>query len=203
MTWVAVMVVVAIVLDQALKLYIRTHFMMGESREILPFFQLCFIENDGMAFGFGPNLQWFNKIFLTLFRIVVSGGLGWYLWRVADNRNLRTSYIIVVGLVLAGAFGNIIDCVFYGKLFGYETWFYGRVVDMLYFPLWTWPDWLPWLGGRVFFGPVFNLADSYITGGVIALLLFFRKEMDETFKLKMENGKLVESQKSKVESQTN
>ena len=187
LTWVAVLVVVAIALDQALKLYIRTHFQLGEAREVLPFFQLCFIENDGMAFGFGPNLQWFNKIFLTLFRIVVSGGLGWYLWRIAGNAQLRTSYIITVGLVLAGAFGNIIDCVFYGKLFGYETWFYGRVVDMLYFPLWTWPDWLPWLGGRVFFGPVFNVADSYITCGVIALLLFFRKEMDETFKLKVDN----------------
>ena len=114
----------------------------------------------------------------------VSGWLGPYLCRCAGTAQPRTLYIITVGLVLAGAFGNIIDCVFYGKLFGYETWFYGRVVDMLYFPLWTWPDWLPWLGGRVFFGPVFNVADSYITCGVIALLLFCRREMDDACRLK-------------------
>lgn len=175
LTWVAVLVVVAIALDQALKLYIRTHFQLGEAREVLPFFQLCFIENDGMAFGFGPNLQWFNKIFLTLFRIVVSGGLGWYLWRIAGNAQLRTSYIITVGLVLAGAFGNIIDCVFYGKLFGYETWFYGKVVDMLYFPLIH-----NAAGETLFFRPVFNLADSYITVAVFAIILFFRKDLNES-----------------------
>lgn len=172
--WVGVLVTAAVLLDQAVKLYIRTHFMLGESQEVLPFFYLCFIENDGMAFG----IEWFDKIFLTLFRIIVSGALGWYLWRIAGEAKLKTSYIVTVGMVLAGAFGNIIDCVFYGKLFGYETWFYGRVVDMLYFPLIT-----NQAGECLFFRPVFNVADSYITCAVIVLLLFFRKEMDETLKL--------------------
>lgn len=182
------LIAVAVILDQAVKLYIRTHFYEGEMREVLPFFFLTFIENDGMAFGMGPDWRWFDKIFLTLIRILVSGGLGWYIWRITKEVAVRTSYLVTIAFVMAGAIGNIIDCVFYGKLFGYETWFYGRVVDMLYFPLWTWPDWLPWFGGRIFFGPVFNIADSYITCSVIALLIFFQKEMDESLKkLKIKN----------------
>lgn len=176
------MIVLAVMIDQAVKLYIRTHFTEGEMHEVLPFFFLTFIENNGMAFGLGPNWKWFDKIFLTLIRILVSGGLGWYIWRIVEDAKVKTSYLVTLGFVMAGAIGNIIDCVFYGKLFGYETWFYGRVVDMLYFPLWTWPDWLPWIGGNVFFGPVFNIADSYITCSVIALLIFFQKEMDESIK---------------------
>ncbi|MCQ2311526.1 MAG: DUF4296 domain-containing protein [Paludibacteraceae bacterium] len=171
-------VVVAVVLDQLLKLYIHSHFMLGESREILPFFQLCYIENDGMAFG----IEWFNKIFLTFFRIAAVGLLGWYTHTLITKRETRTSYLAMVALVTAGALGNIIDCVFYGKLFGYAGWFYGRVIDMLYFPLIT-----DSAGECIFFQPVFNLADSCITVAVICILIWFRKDLDESLNKKTEN----------------
>lgn len=179
---VAAIVVAAVALDQALKLYVRTHFAYGESREILPFFQLCFVENNGMAFG----IEWADKIFLTLFRLVAVGLLSWYLHRLihpkmqVDGTSVtpaRTSYLAMVSLVTAGAIGNIIDCVFYGQLFGYSNWFYGRVVDMLYFPIITNST-----GECLFFRPVFNIADSCVTVAVICILIWFRKDMDQSFK---------------------
>ncbi|MCQ2311218.1 MAG: signal peptidase II [Paludibacteraceae bacterium] len=163
-------VLVAVALDQALKLYIHSHFQLGEARTILPFFQLCYIENDGMAFG----IEWFNKIFLTMFRIIAVGLLIWYTHTLVRKR-ARTSYICMIALVTAGALGNIIDCVFYGKCFGYAGWFYGRVIDMLYFPLIT-----NSAGECIFFQPVFNLADSCITVAVICILIWFRKDLDES-----------------------
>jgi signal peptidase II len=102
------------------------------------------------------------------------GVLGWYIHTLL-KRQARTSYLTMITLITAGAIGNIIDCVFYGKLFGYETWFYGRVVDMLYFPLIH-----NAAGETLFFRPVFNLADSYITVAVFAIILFFRKELNES-----------------------
>lgn len=171
----ASVVVLAVVLDQALKLYIHNHFHLGEAREILPFFQLCYVENDGMAFG----IEWFNKIFLTLFRIVAVGLLGWYAHTLIQKRETRTSYVVMIALVTAGALGNIVDCVFYGKLFGYAGWFYGRVIDMLYFPLIT-----NSAGECIFFQPVFNLADSCITVAVICILIWFRKDLDMSLEQK-------------------
>ena len=170
-TWLitgAVLLLVA--LDQALKLYIRTHYMLGEAHEVLPFFQLCFVENNGMAFG----IQWLPKWCLTAFRIIMVGILGWYIHTLL-KRQARTSYLTMITLITAGALGNIIDCVFYGKLFGYETWFYGKVVDMLYFPLIH-----NAAGETLFFRPVFNLADSYITIAVFAIILFFRKDLNDS-----------------------
>ena len=163
-------VLILVALDQALKLYIRTHFALGEAHEILPFFQLCFVENNGMAFG----IQWLPKWCLTAFRIVMVGLLGWYIHTLL-NRSARPWYIAMVTLITAGALGNIIDCVFYGRLFGYETWFYGRVVDMLYFPLIH-----NAAGETLFFRPVFNLADSYITVAVLAIILFFRQDLNDS-----------------------
>jgi len=171
-------VVVMVALDQALKLYIHSHFSIGEAREVLPFFQLCYIENDGMAFG----IEWFNKIFLTIFRIVAVGLLGWYTHILINKQQPRTSYLTMVALVTAGAIGNIIDCVFYGKWFGYADWFYGRVIDMLYFPLIR-----NAAGDCIFFQPVFNLADSCITVAVICILIWFRKDLDESLSKKVES----------------
>lgn len=168
---VTAIIVVALVLDQWLKLYVRTHFVLGESLPITSWFEVCFVENDGMAFG----IEWFSKFVLTSFRIVAVGLLGWYIWRLIHINNARTSYLAMIALVTAGAMGNIIDCVFYGKIFGYAGWFYGKVVDMLYFPLIT-----NSAGECIFFRPVFNLADSCITVAVIAILLFFRKDLDQS-----------------------
>ena len=170
---VAGIIVVALVLDQWLKLWIATHFGLGESMRITSWFWLCFVENDGMAFG----IEWFSKFVLTSFRIVAVGLLCWYMWRLIHVNKARTSYLAIIALVTAGAMGNIIDCVFYGKLFGYAGWFYGKVVDMLYFPLIT-----NSAGECIFFRPVFNLADSCITVAVILILLFFRKDLDESLK---------------------
>lgn len=183
---VAGIVAAAIVLDQALKIYIKLHFTLGETYEVLPFFDLCFIENNGMAFG----IEWFDKLFLTLFRIVAVGLLVWYIVRLIKSK-ARKAYIVMVTLVLAGALGNIIDCLFYGLLFsestqfavaqwlpeggGYAPFFYGRVVDMLYFPLIH-----NSAGDVIFFRPVFNLADSYITVAVIVIVLFFTKDLNQS-----------------------
>lgn len=168
---VGAIVLLAVLADQALKLYIRTHYALGESRPITSWFWLSFVENDGMAFG----IEWFSKLLLTLFRIAAVGVLGWYLYRLIHINKARTSFITMISLATAGASGNIIDCVFYGKLFGYAGWFYGKVVDMLYFPLIT-----NSAGECIFFRPVFNLADSYITATVFILIIFFRKDLDQS-----------------------
>jgi len=172
---VTAIVLFAVVADQALKLYIRTHFLLGESRPVTSWFWICFVENDGMAFG----IEWFSKFLLTLFRIAAVGVLGWYMHRLIYINKARTSFLTMVALVTAGALGNIIDCVFYGKIFGYAGWFYGKVVDMLYFPLIT-----NSAGECIFFRPVFNLADSCITVSVILLILFFRKDLDSSLSSK-------------------
>ena len=157
----------ALIADQALKLYIHATFAVGECRPVLPFFMLCYVENDGMAFG----IEWFDKLFLTLFRIVAVGVLIWYICRLI-RRGVNTGYLSMIALVTAGALGNIIDCVFYGVWFGTAPLFYGKVIDMLYFPLIT-----NSAGECIFFRPVFNIADSCITVAVLVILLFYRKEL--------------------------
>ncbi len=184
--WVSAIIIASVAIDQAIKLYIRTHFALGESYQVTPWFYLCFVENDGMAFG----IEWFSKIALTLFRIAAVGVLGWYIHQLilsysnsdrSAQRSCRRSrsYIALVALVTAGAIGNIIDCVCYGKLFGYAGWFYGKVVDMFYFPLIT-----NRAGECIFFRPVFNFADSCITVAVIVIILFFRKELNQSLEKK-------------------
>lgn len=174
-TWlmIAAIVTCAVVIDQVIKLYIVHHMELNTSHEITSWFQLCYILNPGMAFG----IQWLPKIVLTLFRIVAVGFLLWYS-HVLIQRKAHKGYIATIALIIAGAMGNIVDCVFYGKLLQGGDWFYGKVVDMFYFPLWTWPDWMPWLGGHIFFEPVFNFADSCITCGVAIIILFFWKELN-------------------------
>lgn len=191
-------IVIALVLiaDQVLKIWVKTHMYLGESIRITDWFQIFFIENNGMAFG----MEIGSKLFLTVFRVVALIAGIWYLTKIVRNRDrFQTGFIVCVALILAGTAGNIIDCVFYGQLFnnpmppevavmmpeggGYASLLHGKVVDMLYFPLFsfTWPQWLPVVGGEVFlfFQPVFNIADSAITVGIFVMLLFYSKNLAE------------------------
>ena len=166
---VIAIVVGAVVIDQVIKLYIATHYALGESHEVFSWFWLCYVENNGMAFG----IEWFSKFALTLFRLLAVGLLGWYTHTLIRKSETKTGYLVTIAFIIAGALGNIIDCVCYGKLFGYAGWFYGRVVDMFYFPLIH-----NRAGEVIFFRPVFNFADSCITCAVAVILLFYMKEVN-------------------------
>lgn len=175
--------------DQLLKFYIKTSMMLGQEHHIADWFIIHFTENNGMAFGFEFEGE-FGKLSLTLFRIAALIAIGFYLFRSA-RKNSNPKLITALSFVFAGAMGNIIDCVFYGKIFsssqyqiaslfpaegGYASWLHGKVVDMFYFPViqTTLPGWVPFWGGEyfVFFRPVFNLADASISIGVAFMLLF-------------------------------
>jgi signal peptidase II len=168
---VAGLVLLALVVDQVSKVYVKTHFELGEAREVFSWFWIAYVENNGMAFG----IEWFSKLLLTLFRIVAVGFISWYVHILIYKQQVRTGYLITIAMVMAGALGNIIDCVFYGKIWDYAGWFHGRVVDMLYFPLIR-----NAAGECLFFRPVFNIADSFITVAVFLIILFYRKDLDES-----------------------
>lgn len=195
---VAILVIILIlVIDQASKIWVKTNMSLYESIEIASWFKIYFVENPGMAFGLelGEGGS-FGKLFLSLFRIVAIGFIGYYLYSLV-KKGYKTGYIVCIALILAGAFGNIIDSVFYGEIFsasyaghvaslvplgeGYAGWLHGKVVDMLYFPLIesTLPTWVPVWGGQdfVFFSAIFNIADSAITVGIFILLIFYRKTL--------------------------
>ena len=187
----------AIVIDQAIKIWVKTSMYMHEMIEITPWFKILFTENRGMAFG----MELMDKLFLTSFRIVAVAFLIYIIGKQI-KQGIDYLFLICLSLILAGATGNIIDCLFYGMVFnnphapivaefvpwgtGYDTMFYGRVVDMFYFPLveWNWPDWLPFCGGEhfIFFSPIFNFADACISCGVIIVALFCRKQLQEILK---------------------
>lgn len=186
--WVVLFsVVIAIVADQAIKIAVKTGMPLGGGFSVLgDWFQIRFVENNGMAFG----MELFNKVFLTGFRIVAVGFLVYVLSKLVRNRKYPMGFVFSVAMILAGAMGNIIDCLFYGEIFsssygqtahfvpwgeGYGSFLEGRVVDMFYFPLFTWPEWLPLVGGDIFFSPVFNFADACISCSVFAIILFYRK----------------------------
>jgi signal peptidase II len=172
-----------LLVDQLVKLYIKTNFYLGEEIHVLgDWFRIHFTENYGMAFGleFGGKG---GKILLTLFRLVAVGFIGWYIFDLS-KKNTNKWYIISWTLILSGALGNIIDSVFYGVIFGYDAWFHGRVVDMFYFPIiqTTIPETWPFWAGEdfEFFRPVFNVADAAISIGFVIILLgqktFFKEE---------------------------
>ncbi len=187
-----ILLFVIILLDQGLKIWIKTNMFLGEEFNVIgDWFKIHFTENKGMAFGIEIAGEK-GKLFLTLFRIIAAVVIGWFLHKIIKQK-ASTGVVISITLILAGAIGNIIDSTFYGIIFnnshfqvasllpnggGYAPLFHGRVVDMLYFPIinTNLPDWLPFFGGRhfIFFRPVFNIADSAITIGVLSILLFHK-----------------------------
>ena len=180
-----IVIFLVLLADQALKTWIKTNMYLGQEFKILgQWFIIHFTENNGMAFGmeFGGE---FGKLALSLFRIAAVAGIGYGLHYLIKHKYHR-GLILNVALIFAGALGNIIDSVFYGKIYGYETWFHGRVVDMLYFPIaeGNFPSWIPIWGGDefVFFRPVFNLADAAISVGVILILIFQKNYFKEDVK---------------------
>ena len=193
--WLAIAIVLGIlVIDQVIKIWVKTHMMLHEQIEVLSWFKIVFIENNGMAYG----MEIGSKLVLSIFRIIAIAFLGWYMAQQV-KKQARWGYIICLAMIMAGAAGNIFDSMFYGLIFnassefytsyfvpfgtGYAPFLMGKVVDMFYFPLivTTWPDWVPYVGGNpyVFFSPIFNFADSSISVGVVLLLLFYRKEISE------------------------
>lgn len=181
-----------LLVDQVLKIWIKTNMMLGEEYRIFDWFIIHFVENNGMAFGMELAGE-YGKMFLSIFRIVAVGGIAWYLYTLAQ-KDAPLGLIISVSMVMAGALGNIIDSTFYGMLFdasygrvatflpeggGYATFLHGKVVDMFYFPLFsgTYPEWIPRIGGNnfTFFRPVFNIADASITVGIGILLIFQKR----------------------------
>ena len=187
-----------VVLDQLLKIWVKTHMALGEDIEIFPWFHLLFIENNGAAFGMqiasGGGFDW-GKLLLSVFRMAMIGLLGYYIHHLSkQEQKMPRGLIIGLALILAGAIGNLVDSMFYGMIFtqstplsvatlgeGYSTFLMGKVVDMFYFPLFQWngiPDWLGFLvdNNNYFFGAIFNLADAYISVAVVYLLIFHYKK---------------------------
>lgn len=201
----------ALIIDQVSKIWVKTTMYLGQSYDVFPWFKIHFIENEGMAFGMELGGE-YGKLALTLFRIVAVTGLGYLLYRLIKD-NATTTIVLCISMILAGALGNIIDSVFYGQIFtasgsygqvatmfpetGYAPYLYGRVVDMLYFPLidGNWPEWMPFVGGDYFsfFRPVFNVADSFISLGIFFMVLFersflFGSEPEKTEQTKKEEA---------------
>ena len=198
-----------LVIDQMIKIEVKTTMSIGESKRVTDWFYITFIENNGMAWG----MTFVNKLFLSVLRVVACIAIGWYIHQVIKQGG-RMIYVIFLSWILAGAAGNIIDSMFYGLCFtastpysvayavpfgsGYAGFLMGKVVDMFYFPIihTTWPTWVPFVGGDslTFFDPVFNFADASITTGVICLLIFCSKDLGtigDTVKTALGKGKKV------------
>ena len=203
-----ILIVVILLIDQISKFYIKTNFALNEKLEVFSWFQIAFVENEGMAWGtkISDFVSFISdrtaKVCLTVFRVLAVFGIGYWLRKSIIDKSSRT-LIFAISLILAGALGNIIDSVFYGIIFdsslgqvatflpeqGYDTLFHGKVVDMLHFPMWSGvlPNWIPFYGGSyfTFFDPVFNIADMAISTG-IGILIFFNKRAFKTIDEKNE-----------------
>lgn len=191
-------ILLIILIDQIIKIVVKTNMCYGESVHVTNWFYISFVENPGMAFG----IQIIPKILQTFFRIMLSCALIWYI-SIIVKANYKYGYIACISSIFAGAVGNIIDSIFYGVIFnqssqyeistfvpignGYQDWFYGKVVDMFYLPLveFNWPNWVPIIGGDkfVFFSPVFNFADASISCGIILLIVFYSNSFKHSFEL--------------------
>ena len=218
-TFVAILVVVLVILaDQLSKIWVKTHMELYDSIDITNWFKIYFVENNGMAFGIEAG----GKLFLSLFRIIAVTFIVIYLNRLI-KQEFKKGFIVCITLILAGASSNIIDSIFYGAIFeasypghiasftpwgeGYSTLLHGKVVDMLYFPIFntTLPNWIPFIGGEdfLFFRFIFNFADSAITIGVILLLLFYRKTLSYSLMSKQEREKFDKANQEKtIQSET-
>lgn len=198
-SWIAVLVAVgAIVIDQVIKVAVKLNMYLHESFSVCgDWFYIYFTENKGMAFG----MELGGKLFLSCFRLLAVSLLGYYLYRIIRNTKFPVGYIVSIALVFAGAMGNIIDSLFYGEIFthsmgrvaslvpfgeGYGDFLYGAVVDMFYFPLFSfdWPEWIPFVGGEhfIFFSPIFNFADACISCSIVSILLFYRNCINKPLK---------------------
>ena len=194
--WLALAIMVLIVVvDQVIKIVVKTTMPLCDKKEVFSWFYIYFIENNGMAYG----MTFINKLVLSLFRLVAVGAISYYIACISSKPGTKTGFVVTLAMITAGALGNVIDCMFYGLCFtestpfsiaewttfgnGYESFLHGKVVDMFYFPIiqTTWPDWVPWVGGDefIFFSPIFNFADAAISVGVVWVLLFYRKELSE------------------------
>ncbi len=191
-----IVIFIVLLIDQISKFWVKLSMTIGESIPVLgDWFQIYFIENNGMAFGWELGAE-FGKIALGVFRIIAVA-LFFYLLYYLSKKKIKFGPLFGISLITAGALGNIIDGMFYGMIFsestfmqvatlfpdggGYAGFMQGKVVDMLYFPLFTFPEWMPLVGGQIFFSPIFNIADSAITIGFLYLLIFqwnFLKNID-------------------------
>lgn len=202
----SVLIICAVlIIDQIIKIWVKTSMFLHESIRITDWFFIYFTENNGMAFG----MEIIGKLFLTSFRIVAVALIVWYLVKIIRQK-YKTGYIVCISLILAGAIGNIIDCMFYGLIFsesthsaistfvpmgeGYSECLYGKVVDMFYFPIidTNWPEWMPFVGGEhfIFFSPIFNFADAAISCGIIALILFYSKYLSNNVEPQKKEDKI-------------
>lgn len=188
------MVLFLLLVDQVIKIWVKTTMIETQMHEITSWFKIYFIENEGMAYGITLG----SKLLLTVFRLVAMSAAAYYLIKLVRGRVYSFSFVACLAMIVAGGFGNIIDSVFYGEIFtssrgevarlvpwgeGYGTLLHGKVVDMFYFPIirTTYPDWFPFHAGKefIFFSPIFNFADACISVGVIALLLFYPRTFSQ------------------------
>lgn len=192
------LIVLILLIDQVSKIYVKTNFILGEEVHVFNWFQIHFIENEGMAWGTKiPGV--YGKLILTVFRLFAVTGIGYWLWDAVERKKSSNYLIVAIALIFAGALGNIIDSVFYGVIFDdshqqlatlfadkpYGTWLNGQVVDMFYFPFirdYPMPEWVPYFGGRnfTFFNAIFNIADMAISTGVGILIVFNKKAFNKT-----------------------
>ena len=209
---VILLVLSILLVDQTIKIAVKTNMTLHECIPVFSWFKILFIENNGMAYG----MEIGSKLLLSILRVLLVGVISLYAYRVAA-KGVRTGFIVCLSMIVAGALGNIIDGMFYGLIFeestivqsaslvpfgeGYAPFMMGKVVDMFYFPIieTTWPLWVPMVGGEefIFFSPVFNFADASISVGVIWMIIFYRKEVSEVsvknlFKMKSEEMKSEE-----------